>query len=89
MEGSSDDLDLPIKNVLSDEKFSTEHHLFSLNSINWGRILMQTVHFIFSYFFAAKKIADKNFDQEVEIAIPTGACGNITGNLWFLVWLDV
>jgi threonine synthase len=41
---------------------------------------MQTVHFIFSYFFAAKKIGDKNFDQEVEIAIPTGACGNITGN---------
>ena len=81
VEGSSDDLDLPIKNVLSDEEFSSKHHLFSINSINWGRILMQTVHSVYSYFFALKKTGVVNFDQQVEIAFPTGACGNITGML--------
>jgi threonine synthase len=65
---------------LSDQKFSSEHHLLSLNSINWGRILMQTVHFIFSFYFAAKRLGDETFGQEVEIAVPTGACGNITGS---------
>jgi threonine synthase len=79
VEGSSDDLDAPIKRVLSDEAFSSEHGLFSLNSINWGRILAQTVHFVLAYFFAASKSGDVNFEREVEIAVPTGACGNITG----------
>ena len=79
VDGSSDDLDIPIKKVLSDQKFSSEHRLLSLNSINWGRILMQTVHFIFSFYFAQNKLGDETFGREVEIAVPTGACGNITG----------
>jgi hypothetical protein len=37
---------------------------------------MQTVHFVFSYFFA--KNGNENCEQ-VEIAVPTGAAGNITG----------
>ena len=57
VEGSSDDLDMPIKKVLSDVPFSGKHRLLSLNSINWGRIMMQTVHFVYSYFFAAAKTA--------------------------------
>jgi len=78
VEGSSDDLDQPIKIILCDEEFAAKHHLFSLNSINWGRILMQTIHFVFTYFFA--KNGNGNCEEEeVEIAVPTGAAGNITG----------
>ena len=83
VEGSSDDLDMPIKKVLSDVPFSGKHRLLSLNSINWGRIMMQTVHFVYSYFFAAAKTDDDLLEREVEIAVPTGACGNITGKIQF------
>ena len=43
VEGSSDDLDVPIKKVLSDAAYSAKRRLLSLNSINWGRIMMQVV----------------------------------------------
>ena len=41
VDGSSDDLDEPIKEIFLDRKFVDEHHLCSINSINWARILVQ------------------------------------------------
>ena len=41
VDGSSDDLDEPIKEVFQDRKYVEEHHLCSINSINWARILVQ------------------------------------------------
>ena len=41
MDGSSDDLDEPIKEVFQDRDFVRKHHLCSINSINWARILVQ------------------------------------------------
>jgi len=48
-----------------------------VNSINWGRVLSQTIHFIYCYFRALE--TPGNFDTQVEIAVPTGACGNLSG----------
>ncbi|OWF40335.1 threonine synthase-like 2 [Mizuhopecten yessoensis] len=73
VEGSSDDLDLPIKKVFMDIPFKRQHNLTSINSINWARVMVQTAHYIYSYLQMCPSC-----DGEVEIVIPTGACGNVT-----------
>jgi len=72
VDGSSDDLDVPIKAVFADLEYTKNHHLCSINSINWARILVQISHYFWCYFQMAEKVGD-----QVEIVIPTGACGNI------------
>ena len=41
VDGTSDDLDVPIKKVFGDVNYVLEHNLCSINSINWARILVQ------------------------------------------------
>jgi len=72
VDGSSDDLDVPIKAVFADLEYTKNHHLCSINSINWARILVQISHYFWCYFQMAENVGD-----QVEIVIPTGACGNI------------
>jgi len=72
VDGSSDDLDVPIKAVFAEPDYVAKHNLCSINSINWARILVQISHYFYCYFQLAEKIGDP-----VEIVVPTGACGNI------------
>lgn len=37
VDGSSDDLDVPIKAVFADLEYTAKHALCSINSINWAR----------------------------------------------------
>ena len=73
VDGTSDDLDVPIKAVFSDPEYVAKHNLCSINSINWARILVQISHFIYCYLQLADTVGDT-----VTIVCPTGACGNIT-----------
>lgn len=73
VDGSSDDLDIPIKKVFMDVPFRRKHNMTSINSINWARVMIQTAHYIYSYLQMCP-----NCDGEVEIVVPTGACGNVT-----------
>lgn len=41
VEGTSDELDQPIKKCFQDEAFVAQHNLISINSINWGRVMVQ------------------------------------------------
>ena len=50
VDGTSDDLDLPIKACFLDNEFVKAHNLTSINSINWARIMIQIVHYFYSYF---------------------------------------
>jgi len=72
VDGSSDDLDVPIKAVFADHAYTANNNLCSINSINWARILVQISHYFYCYFQLAQNVGDP-----VEIVIPTGACGNI------------
>jgi len=72
VDGSSDDLDVPIKAVFADLEYTKNNNLCSINSINWARILVQISHYFYCYFQLAQNVGDL-----VEIVIPTGACGNI------------
>eukprot|EP01135_Chromosphaera_perkinsii_P006046 Nk52_evm6s385 gene=Nk52_evmTU6s385 len=82
-DGTSDDLDMPIKNVFNDAPFAKENNLCVVNSINWGRVLMQAVHFFYAYALVQRKRRSegKSLDGEVIFAIPTGACGNLSGGI--------
>ena len=76
VDGSSDDLDVPIKAVFADHEYTANNNLCSINSINWARILVQIGHYFYCYFQMAKNVGDP-----VKIVIPTGACGNIACKL--------
>jgi len=72
VEGTSDDLDEPIKAVFADRDYVENNNLCSINSINWARILVQIGHYFYTYLQVAPEVGDT-----VEIVVPTGACGNI------------
>jgi len=74
-EGGGDDMDAPIKSVSTDPSFREAHGLCSVNSINWGRIAVQTVHWFFAYFEAIRR-AGLGVGAPVQFVVPTGAMGN-------------
>lgn len=76
-EGTSDEIDEPIKELFSDKDFSRRHNLMSLNSINWSRILVQMAHYFYAYFQCAPSM-DASPLPLVEIIVPTGGGGNLT-----------
>ncbi|XP_045406003.1 threonine synthase-like 2 isoform X2 [Lemur catta] len=76
VEGNSDELDEPIKAVFADVAFVKKHHLMSLNSINWSRVLVQMAHHFFAYFRCAPSL-DTHPLPPVEVVVPTGGGGNL------------
>lgn len=73
VEGTSDDLDEPIKQCFSDQELVSAHNLISINSINWGRIMVQMAHYFYTYYQLCSHVG-----APVQIVVPTGAAGNIT-----------
>lgn len=72
-----DDLDVVIARLFSDTKRKEKLKLSSVNSINWCRVMVQTVHYIYGYFKACK-----NVGAPVAFSVPSGALGNLcAGNL--------
>ena len=41
VEGTSDELDIPIKKIFADWEYKNKHNLCSINSLNWARVLIQ------------------------------------------------
>ena len=78
-EGTSDDLDEVMMAVTADTAFAEEHGLLIFNSINVGRILGQ----IPMYFYAYYRLCNIDTMDPLEVVIPTGGCGSITGYLFF------
>ncbi|XP_062065811.1 threonine synthase-like 2 [Lepus europaeus] len=77
VEGTSDELDEPIKAMFADAAFARQHNLMSLNSINWARVLVQMAHHFYAYFQCAASL-DTHPLPPVEVVVPTGAAGNVT-----------
>jgi threonine synthase len=72
-----DDLDIVVANLFADKAFKDKLNLSSVNSINWGRILMQTVHYFYGYLQVVNRVG-----EEVNMAVPSGAFGNLcAGNI--------
>ena len=79
VDGSSDDLDAPIKAVFDDQAFADQHRLTSINSINVARVLLQTAHL----FHAALGCAFPDADSAApaSLVLPSGALGQLVAAL--------
>ncbi len=67
-----DDLDLVISSLYANLEFKEQVNLSSVNSINWGRIMIQTVHYFYGYLQVADTVG-----EEVSMCVPSGAFGNL------------
>ena len=76
VEGNCDDCDNAIKPCFMDSEFAARHRLCSINSINWSRLMVQIVHYVYVYLQLCPSC-----DEEVEVIVPTGACGNVTSGI--------
>ena len=81
----SDDLDKIIAYLFADESFRKELNLSSVNSINWGRVLFQMVHYFYGYLQNVECIG-----EPVDFSVPTGAFGNLcAGSLARMMGLPI
>jgi threonine synthase len=72
VEGVFDDCQDIVKAVSNDLEFKRKHHIGTVNSINWGRIVAQVVYYVRGYLSATTSNA-----QKVSFAVPSGNFGNI------------
>jgi threonine synthase len=72
VEGVFDDCQDMVKAVSNDLDFKRAHHIGTVNSINWGRIVAQVVYYVRGYLAATTSNA-----QQVSFAVPSGNFGNI------------
>lgn len=79
VKGTFDDCQDIVKALFADRPFNEKHHLAAVNSINWARILAQTVYYFLSYFHVQKYLPPGISVDEVEIqyVVPTGNFGDI------------
>ncbi|WP_168123216.1 threonine synthase [Paenibacillus sp. HB172176] len=75
VEGNFDDCQRMIKELFADLDYKSSNHLAAINSINFVRILAQTVYYFYSYFQAAKQHEGEL--GAVNFSVPTGNFGDI------------
>lgn len=73
VEGTFDDCQHLMKTIFADVDFKTEHSLGSVNSVNWARVLAQTVYYFYSFF----RVQESTGANEVQFSVPTGNFGDI------------
>ena len=71
VDGTFDDCQALVKAMFNDVSFRQDMSLAGVNSINWARVMAQTVY----YFTAAAKLGAP--DQPVAFSVPTGNFGDI------------
>ncbi|XP_020495690.1 threonine synthase-like 2 [Labrus bergylta] len=80
-DGSSDDIDQPLRRLFADQDLVKSYRLMSLNSVNWSRIMVQLAHFIYAYLQLSgvqQQAEEADGDlPELEVVVPTGGAGNI------------
>lgn len=67
-----DDLDLVVAQLFSDVELKRSLALSSVNSINWCRVMTQTVHYFYAYFRTVDRVGDP-----IVFSVPSGAFGNL------------
>jgi threonine synthase len=71
VEGSFDDCQDLVKAMFADAPFRAAFNLSAVNSINWARIIAQTVY------YAVAALALGAPDRQVSFTVPTGNFGNV------------
>ena len=70
--GVFDDCQDLVKAVNADAAFKATYRIGAVNSINWARIMAQTVYYVYLYLAVAGAVGDP-----VDVAVPTGNFGNV------------
>ncbi len=73
IEGTFDDGQRIIKELFADVELKNKYHLRAINSINFIRILAQTVYYFYAYFQVKK---EKEINR-INFSVPTGNFGDI------------
>ncbi|KIK55528.1 hypothetical protein GYMLUDRAFT_175318 [Collybiopsis luxurians FD-317 M1] len=76
VKGTFDDCQDIVKALFADTEFNAKHRLGAVNSINWARILAQTVYYFLAY-FSLRHYVGEDQDLEVQFVVPTGNFGDI------------
>jgi len=71
LEGTFDDAQALLKALFGDAQFRARHRLAAVNSINWARIVAQTVYYVVA------GLALGAPDRSVSFAVPTGNFGDV------------
>ena len=69
--GNFDDCQNLVKTMFADKSFSNDIKMSGVNSINWARIIAQSVYYFYSYFL----VEDNN--QPINFSVPTGNFGDV------------
>ena len=79
VKGTFDDCQDIVKSLFGDRTFNATHRLGAINSINWARILAQTVYYFLSYFhlLALKAKTGTLGNLRLQYVVPTGNFGDI------------
>ena len=70
VEGNFDDCQNLVKAMFNDEKFSKAINMSGVNSINWARIVAQSVYYFFCYF-------KLDAQEKISFSVPTGNFGDV------------
>jgi len=69
IDGNFDDCQNIVKSMFSDLEFSKSINMSGVNSINWARIIAQSVYYFYSYFKLGK--------ETISFSVPTGNFGDV------------
>jgi len=69
--GSFDDCQNLVKLMFADKNFSQDIKMSGVNSINWARIIAQSVYYFYSYFLV------EDNKQPINFSVPTGNFGDV------------
>jgi threonine synthase len=70
IEGNFDDCQNLVKSMFTDKEFSDSINMSGVNSINWARIIAQSVYYFFTYFLLKK-------EGPINFSVPTGNFGDV------------
>ena len=70
IEGNFDDCQNLVKLMFADKEFSNSINMSGVNSINWARIIAQTVYYFYTYF----QVQD---NRPINFSVPTGNFGDV------------
>ena len=71
IKGNFDDCQNLVKAMFADKTFSTSIKMSGVNSINWARIIAQSVYYFYSYFLT------KDRSKPINFSVPTGNFGDV------------
>ena len=83
IDGTFDDAQNALKEILGDQEFRARHRLSAVNSINLARVLAQCVYYLYAWLRVPAGERD-----HVEFVVPTGNFGNVLAG-WMLQKMGV